>query len=295
MNGFALGLILISAVIHASWNLLAKRVAGGASFVWLFTAMSCVLYAPVGIWILMFERPSIGTIGWAFIFASALLRLLYFMMLQRGYRTGDLSLVYPLARGTGPTLATLAAIVLLHERPSAIVLFGAGLVIFGVVLLTSTTQNRNTSHPRAAITYGFLCGVFIASYTVCDKYAVSAHESAVLTLDVPIPPLMLQVFSNLGITLMLTPTAFKNWDTVTTHWAHHRWAVVGIAVMYPAAYTLVLWAMSFTDLSYVASAREVSILFGTFLGTRLLGEGLTRRRLTAIVVIVAGLITLAAN
>ena len=295
MNSLAVTLILAAAVIHATWNLMAKKAGGGATFVWLFTMVSCVVYAPLGLWIVFMQQPHVGAVGWFFIFGSAVLRLLYFLMLQGGYRTGDLSLVYPLARGTGPTLATLAAIVILQERPSALVLLGAAFVIFGVILISLGPSESHASHRRAAITYGFLCGLFIASYSVWDKVAVSTHGAAIHTLDVPVPPLMLQVFSNLGISILMTPYAVRNWQQVQADWTTHRETAIGIAILYPAAYTLVLWAMSFTDLSYIASAREISILFGALLGTQLLGEGFTRRRLIAASTMVLGVILLASS
>ena len=106
MNSLAIILVLSAAFVHALWNLLAKRAGGGVVFIWLFAALSTVIYAPISVYILWIKRPPIELAGLAFIFVSALLHLLYFFVLQRGYLKGDLSLVYPLARGTGPMLSS---------------------------------------------------------------------------------------------------------------------------------------------------------------------------------------------
>src|SRR5918997_6022308 len=138
MTVFALVLVLAAATFHATWNLLAKRVGdGGAVFVWLFGSLSMLIYAPLAVAVVLLERPHFGPEVLVFMFGSGVLHLGYFVFLQRGYAVGDLSLVYPLARGTGPLLATAAAIVLLGERPSVLVFVGIALIASGVFLLTA--------------------------------------------------------------------------------------------------------------------------------------------------------------
>ena len=119
MTPVALALVLASAVAHATWNLMAKRVARGLAFNWLFDAVSVALYAPLALGAALAERPTVGPLEVVFVVGSALLHLAYFALLLRGYRSGDLSVVYPLARGVGPMLSTLAAVALLGERPTA--------------------------------------------------------------------------------------------------------------------------------------------------------------------------------
>jgi hypothetical protein len=113
MTVFALVLVLAAATFHATWNLLAKRVGdGGAVFVWLFGSLAMLIYAPLAVVVVLLERPHFGPEVLVFMFGSGVLHLGYFVFLQRGYAVGDLSLVYPRARGTGPLLATAAAIVM---------------------------------------------------------------------------------------------------------------------------------------------------------------------------------------
>ncbi|MGE5843935.1 MAG: EamA family transporter, partial [Syntrophaceae bacterium] len=97
MTGLALALILAAAFIHASWNLLAKRVGGGAVFVWLFAALSAAIYLPIALGVYLWQSPHIGGIEALFLLGSAVLHLFYFLLLQRGYAHGDLSMVYPVA------------------------------------------------------------------------------------------------------------------------------------------------------------------------------------------------------
>ena len=284
LNGTALALILSAAFIHAGWNLLAKQAGGGAAFVWLFSCFSSVIYAPVVIVVLAVQKPNVGLIEFGFLFGTAALHTLYYLFLQRGYRAGDLSLVYPLARSTGPLLATVAAIVLLGERPSPMALAGGGLILLGVVVLTWGTGRRSTSAMRVAVSYGLITGVFIATYTVWDKYAVHTLK---------IPPLLVDYSSNIGRVLLLLPFGIRHWNQVQTEWRTNRRAVVGIGVLGPLSYILILTAMSFAPVSYVAPAREISILIGAFIGARLLGEGQSIRRLIAAATMVLGFAALA--
>jgi drug/metabolite transporter (DMT)-like permease len=125
----ALVLIAAAAVAHASWNFFAKQARGGLPFVWLAGVCAATLYAvPAAIQLLVCSR-SVTTVGVAFMFGSGCLHSAYFTTLQRGYAEGDLSVVYPLARGTGPALSVLAAVVLLGERPGPLALVGAALVV----------------------------------------------------------------------------------------------------------------------------------------------------------------------
>jgi drug/metabolite transporter (DMT)-like permease len=283
MTAFALTLVLSAAFIHASWNFLAKRAGGGAAFVWLFAALSTLFYAPLAGFVYLWQKPNLGWVQIAFMAGSALIHVGYFLLLQRGYRSGDLSLVYPLARGTGPTLSTIAAILFFRESPSAVAFSGALLVAGGVFLLTGGSGTLGGSRKRA-ITYGLLTGFLIACYTLWDKYAVST---------LLIPPLLQDYCTNLGRMIILGPVAMKKWGEVREEWRVHRWEAIGVAALAPLSYIMVLTAMITAPVSYVAPAREVSILIGAVMGSRLLSEGEAGRRLPAAAAIVIGVIALA--
>lgn len=284
MTFLALSLVLCSAVLHATWNLAAKRSGGGLTLIWLFTAASTVIYAPVALVAAVIIRPNLGLVELGFIAGSAVLHLVYFYFLQRGYQLGDLSLVYPLARGTGPVLATAAAVLFFGEHPTPLALSGALLIAVSVVILTSGGGVRAVASARTAVGYGLLTGIVIAAYTLWDKYAVST---------LLIAPLLFYWLNSLAQSAILVPYAARHRSRIGREWRFHWRPVLVVAVLSPLAYILVLTALVFTPVSYVAPAREISILFGTILGARLLAEGDPARRLLAASGMVAGVIALA--
>ena len=254
-------------------------------FIWLFATLSSLIYAPVSAYIYWIKRPQVGLEGLTFIAISALLHLVYFLVLQRGYKKGDLSLVYPLARGTGPMLSVFTAIVLFGERPGLLAIAGAILVIIGVFSLSGGFRLYKTQEANIgwALRYGLFSGVVIASYTLWDKHAVSA---------LLIPPIILDWASSLTRMIVLSPYALKRWGEAKRQWKEKKKYVIGVAVFNPLSYILVLTAMVFTPVSYIAPAREMSILFATVLGTHLLSESHTRQRIISACVIILGVIGL---
>jgi drug/metabolite transporter (DMT)-like permease len=286
MTAFALVLVLIAAVAHASWNLLAKRAGGGLPFVWLVGALICALYVPVVALYWNWYKPAISSGAAWWILGSGVWKTGYSLFLQRGYRKGDFSLIYPLARGTGPLLSTLAAILLLHERPTLLALGGGTAIVGAIFLLTGGTKlfHQDRAHLRQAVNYGVLSGVFIAGYTIWDRHGVAGLAVAPLLYDAG------TAYTQLAL---LTPFAIRRWPEVTEHWREHRRYAVGVALLAPLAYVLILTAMTFTPVSYIAPAREVSIVIGAFLGARYLKEANGRRRLWAALAVAGGVIALA--
>lgn len=284
MSTTALALVLLSALSHATWNLLAKRVEGGAPFLWLVYAGSALVYAPLNVVVVLLTRPSIGASEIGLVLGTTLLHTAYFFLLTRGYRAGDLSLVYPLARATGPLLSTAAAIALLGERPTPLALAGALAIVTGAVVLAGDPRKLRARGAGAAVAYALATGVLIAGYTLWDKQAISAFL---------VPPLLYDWGRTLGQTLLLAPVALAARGEIRRHWREHRKELLGIAVLSPLSYILVLIAFTTSPVSYVAPAREVGILFGAVLGTRLLAEGQATRRIGAAAAMVVGVVALA--
>src|SRR5258706_528535 len=125
MTGLAIALVLGAALIHAGWNYLLKKSGGGIGFVWAFAALSALFYAPLAAAVVYLQHFHFSATALAFILASAVLHTAYYLLLDRGYRYGDLSVVYPLARATGPLLTVLVAVALLGERPGVVAMCGA--------------------------------------------------------------------------------------------------------------------------------------------------------------------------
>ncbi|HUY51386.1 MAG TPA: DMT family transporter [Streptosporangiaceae bacterium] len=289
MSATALALILLAAVAHATWNLFSKQAsaAGASSFVWLMSAVATAVYAPVVALSLLLSPPRLTPLDWVFMAGTGLLQAGYFLFLQAGYRLGDLSLVYPVGRGSGALLAALAGITLLGERPGPAGIAGIALVVLGVLALGAPVRaGRPVTSPATprAIVFALVTGAFIASYTLWDKYAVSTLK---------VPPLI-QGYASLPVmALVLAPFALREMRRTTLVWHAYRRQVAGAALLSPLAYILVLVAMSFTAVSAVAPAREVSVLAGVLLGRTMLGEEGLARRLTAAGAIAAGIICIA--
>jgi drug/metabolite transporter (DMT)-like permease len=284
---YALALVVVAALAHAAWNVLAKTATGGAAFVWLFSALSALLWAPVAVVAMLVAPGSFGLEGLGFVAGSGALHALYFLLLQRGYREGDLSLVYPLARGTGPLLSTLAAIVVFSERPSAVALAG-GAIIVGAVLSLAGPGGRTGAagggERGRAIAFALATGVAIAAYTLWDKHAVG---------PLGLSPVVYYWGTNLAETALLSGLVAHRRAEVARTWRAHRGQAFGVAVLSPLAYILVLFALAHAPVSYVAPARELSILVGAVAGTTVLAEGHRRRRLLAAGAIFAGIVALA--
>jgi drug/metabolite transporter (DMT)-like permease len=284
MTIWALALILGAAVIHATWNLINKQASGHATFTWLVAVLSALLYAPATLAIVEIFQIEINFVTIGMMAGSAALHSAYFVLLNQGYRVGDLSLVYPLARGSGPLLTCIAAILFLGERPSVVALLGALLIIGGVVVLSGNLTKLRERVDQTAVRLALITGLFIAAYTLWDKQAVSHFGIA---------PLVLDWGANVGRALILAPFALKYSDETMAEWREHKYEAIAIAVLIPLSYILVLTAMTFTPVSYIAPAREISILIGTAMGARLLAEGDAPRRLAAAGAMVVGIIGLA--
>jgi len=286
MTPLALVLVLFAAVLHALWNYCAKRAGGGLPFVFLTGLIICSLYVPVVAVYSAWGHPLLpaGAVLW--IMGSGVLKTSYSIFLQRSYRTGDFSLIYPLARGTGPLLSTTAAILFLGERPSPLALAGGGVIVASIFFLTDGTRlfHSDRAHLRTAVNYGLLTGVFIAAYTIWDRRGVATLAIVPVLYDAG------TAFTQLAL---LSPFAWRRRAEVAREWREHRRWAFGVALLSPLAYILVLTAMSFTPVSYVAPAREVSIVIGAFLGAKMLKEADSRRRITAALAMAGGIIALA--
>jgi drug/metabolite transporter (DMT)-like permease len=287
VSAAAIALILVAAVAHASWNLFSKQasVTGAVSFIWLVSAAATALYAPVVAVAVIAGQPRLTGLSWLFMAGTGMLQACYFLFLQSGYRIGDLSLVYPIGRGTGALLAALAGIALFTERPGPVAIGGiicivAGIIVIGIPARTSAPAPSAVS----ATAFALLTGAFIASYTLWDKYAVGTLHTPPLLQGYAAFPIMALVFA---------PRARLAAGRTGGVWRDYRPQVLGAAVLAPLAYILVLIALSFTAVSAVAPAREVSVLFGVLLGRRLLGEGALARRLAAAAAIVIGIVAIA--
>lgn len=280
-------LIFLAAVFHASWNLLAKQAsAAGAAFVLAYRLCSTVMLAPWVAYELWTDgMPWSATVA-GFILLTALLHLAYGLCLQRGYQVADLSVVYPVARGTGPMLASLGAYMWLGDTPSLAKILGMLCVVAGVLLIATQGNWRIFAQAQASagLRWGLLIGVLIACYTVADAYSVK---------DLRIPPVILDWFTGLAIMLMMAPGA---WTQRQAYWRRMKgkWRVAAIVgLLSPLGYILVLYALrQGGEVSSIAPLREMSLMIGTLAGFFILKERVGTGRLLGCLVIIAGVIIL---
>jgi len=286
MSFLALLLVLASAFIHASWNFILKKSGGGSGVIALSCTLSLAIYLPVLAGAAIVQHYEFQWIHLALMFLSGMVHLVYFLLLDRAYRSGgDLSIVYPLARATGPLLTILFAIAVIGERPGPVPLAGAVLIGISALVLTGNPFAWHKSEARKAVGFALLTGMTIAVYTLTDKWSVAAWL---------IPPLVYDWGCNFFRCLVIVPlTRHRNPGAMATAWREKRGTVLVIAAASPLSYILVLTAMVFTPVSLVAPAREVSILFAALMGAHLLKEGDVTRRAIAAVGMVLGISGLA--
>jgi len=279
----ALLLVVAAALLHAIWNLITKQVNGGLVFFWLISVAAAVLYLPLVVYQLAHEPVRYDGEVLVFSIVSAVLHILYFVVLQLGYRKADLSIVYPVARGAGPLMSVAGAILVFHERPGLLALAGVLLIVSGVALMTGLRPGRG-SNVLKGVYYGALTGAFIAAYTLWDKAAVVDHHVSAVFIT----------FASMVLPfLTLLPYALRRRAEVAGEVRSHWKQVLLVALFQPLSYLLVLIALKTTPITYVAPIRELSIVFGVFFGASLLKERDSRKRMAGALVILAGIVLLA--
>ncbi|HET8664436.1 MAG TPA: DMT family transporter [Nocardioides sp.] len=284
MSGTALALVLAAAVLHATWNLAVKGATGedGVAFVWVYVVLSAVVWVPVGaVWaVVAGDGPT-----WAWVvgpLGTALLHIAYQLALQRGYTSGDLNLVYPLARGAGPMITFVVAVTVLDQHSTPGEVAGVVAVVAGVVLISLAGRATMLARDHAGVVWGLVIGATIAAYTLWDSRSVN---------DLGVPPVP---YFALGLAFQLPFLAAllaRRPEPVPVRdvWASARWPAVAVAVLSPLAYVLVLRAMQLAPVALVAAARESSIVIGAVFGWLVLREPRPARRLVGAVVVLAGI------
>jgi drug/metabolite transporter (DMT)-like permease len=287
----AVALVLVAALLHACWNIVAKKTGGGRHFVLMGALMIVVLWSPLGLWFAWRELPGWGAKEWALVLASGIAHWVYFNVLLAGYRAADLTVVYPVARGTGPLITSFVAVLLLGETLGASGVAGVLAVTGGVFLIAGGPRLWASAHDpaqrqrvRAGLAWGGLTGVLIALYTVIDGYAVKV---------VLISPILIDWMGNVLRIPFMLPSVLADRAGFARDLKLQWKAALLLAAISPLGYVLVLYAVQMAPLSHVAPARELSMLFAALLGGKLLGEADRGPRLAGAVCIAAGVITLA--
>ncbi|RCI80102.1 multidrug DMT transporter permease [Brucella anthropi] len=290
MSYGAILLVVLAAFVHATWNLLAKRASAvGPIFVFSYNLVACVAYLP---WVAYLIAE--GGIKWSwqgigFIFLSGLIHLAYSLCLQRGYQKADFSVVYPVARGTGPMLSTVGAVLILGEAPTLQVFVGLIAVVMGIGLIATQANLAAFRKPggQAGVSWGAATGGLIASYTVVDAYAVKA---------LGIAPVVLDWFSNLLRFFLLAPIVIADSARARAAMRGYWPTAIGVGLLSPLSYIMVLFALDMgAPLSVVAPVREMSMMVGTLLGMVILREKVGRWRLIGCGILAVGVVVLSSS
>ena len=277
-----LALLILAALLHSGAHVALKRATDKLAFTWWQLLAIIVVYSPV----LLTSRWDWSPAVWLIVVGSAVAEAAYFYTTSRAYTLGDLSVTYPLARGSAPLFITLWAVLFLRERPSALGYAGIIVIALGLFLVNLPSlvdmarplRGLAQPAPRWALTAGLCIGV----YSTLDKVGVRF-----------VSPL-LYIYVVLCITwLMLMPLQRAN--ALAAEWRANKWRTMWAGVSVMGAYTLVLVAMQRSPVSYVGSVREMSVVLTAWIGARFLGEGKTGLRVTASALVAVGILLIAAG
>ena len=267
-------IVLAAALLHAAWNAIVKSGTDKLLTTVLVTGCAA-LVALAGLPFLPAPAPA----SWPFIAGSSVLQIVYFGLIARTYRVADMSLAYPLMRGTAPLLVAAASLLWLDQHLAPAAWLGIALVCAGVL---SMAVGLGTG-ARAGLSLALLNAVVIAGYTLVDGIGVRRSGAAAAYT--------LWIFLFTGAAL----TAWAAWarrDVFSAyarqHWRRGMTGGVGTVV----SYGLALWAMTMAPVAVISALRETSILFATAISVWILGERVSRSRIVAVCLIAAGAMVL---
>ncbi|MGE5462376.1 MAG: DMT family transporter [Syntrophothermus sp.] len=277
----AILLLLLSASLHAIWNLLLKRSQEK------YTAMGWqVIISGIFAFFLLIFTGFPPRSMWLFASISMILEAVYFILLSNAYSDHDFSLVYPIARGTAPAFLMLWSILFLHETPTPGGILGIGLIVAGMVIIgaTSLIQNRGSRLHMKGVLVALSVALIISMYTLIDGTAVKNGR--------PLPYALTMFMLVPFITTTYNVRRF-GWRQFAAAWNGPRIPLILAAVLGVVAYLLALIAYTFAPLSYSGAIREVSVVIGAFLGWQFLDEPMGGTRVLGAGVIFAGILVIA--
>ena len=269
-------MILLAAVAHASWNAIAK--SSGDRFL---TSTANLGTGLLGIILVPFV-PLPDAHSWPYLIAGVLIHAGYHLLLNNAYRFGDLSKVYPLARGSAPVVVTVLAMLIENEVPSPLGFAAVALVFVGMASLSFQGNIKSQDHTKSVF-LALTTGLFIASYTVIDGLGIRQNNETYSYI------IWLMLLEGVPFTLW---AVFRRPHTIMPflriEW---RRALVG-GLLSKFAYGLVLYALSQGAMATVTALRETSVIFAAVIGVVFLGEKMSTARAVSAVVIVAGVVML---
>ena len=289
MTGLAVALVLISAIAHASWNLMVRRSDKPELTNWMMATCGALLASPIAMYLFVTNTPDQA--GWWFILGTVILHIAYFFTLGRAYKYGDLSLVYPIARGLGLVLIPVVGVTVLDESVSILAGFGIIAIFTGVVMVGSSsgTGFRAWLKPRSmfadrGVLFALITGILIAAYSTLDKRGVEYVE-----------PIFYMFCLSLGGSVGVLPLIARSYASsefimeIRTRW---KIGLLGGFCQF-LAYALVLSAFRLSPVSYIGPFRELAILCGVVLAVVVLKERVSRSRAAGAMAIGLGCLVVA--
>lgn len=275
-------LVMIAAVFHASWNVLARRVSGNLAVFWLSLWVAVVVWLPVVSGLGVLRGPQalwhMVATGYPYMLATGALHAVYFFLLAQAYEHGEISVVYPVARGSGIGLTAVGAWAFLAEEITLLGAAGIALVSLGILSMgfVAVRSAQSLQGFRAALGVG----ATIVSYSLVDKLGVAVVNP------------ILYIWSMFALTaLMLIPTLRRRHTGMIGQVWQTSWrSIVLIGIGSSGTYLIILFALTLGQVSYIVALRELAVVIGALFGVVFLREPLTRVKLIAIVVITAGLV-----
>lgn len=273
MSAVAVGLALIAAILHASWNAFLRT---GADRLWSITVMSLagsVICLP-----LLFILPVPASDAWPYILLSAALQVGYSLFLVAAYRHGELGQVYPIVRGTVPLLVTLGGFLFFGEVLGPWQTLGVVLIAAGIMSLSLGKTRAATS----SILFALTTGLIIACYSTVDSQGVRLVEQPIAYA--------IWVLFLFGIMITLAFAVTRKGLVIDLR-SPLTWKAAAGGVVAMLAYGLVVVAYAYAPAGLVTAVRETSVVFAVLIGAMLLGEPLTLRRLLACLIVAGGAIS----
>lgn len=289
MTGTAVALVLIAAVAHASWNLLVRKSNVPELTNWFMAFLGGIIALPFAVFYLLTEAPS--ATGWVFIVGTIVFHIGYFFTLGKAYKHGDLSVVYPVARGLGLALIPVFGVLILSESVSLQAVAGILAIFLGVLVVGSSSGAglRIWLSPRSlladrGVAFAIATGLLIASYSNWDKRGVEYVEPLLYMF-------MVQLGGSLGV-LPILRRSYSNSDFLKEFKSGWKIGLFGGLLQF-TSYGLVLTAFRLAPVSYVGPFRELAIVFGVVFAALILKESVGKYRIIGATTIGVGALVVA--
>jgi drug/metabolite transporter (DMT)-like permease len=287
MNIVLILIVILSAYIHAIWNFLAKRSENKLVFIWLAKIFQTLIYLPVIIFLI--KENTIPIYGWYAILGSGVIHIFYWLFLSRAYSNEDLSVVYPISR-SAPAFVLIFAVIFLNEKVKWPGIIGILIILLGLYIISFESLNFKTflnslrNFKRKGFIYALLTLLTVTLYSLVDKIG-SQYVNAILYVYI----FDLIAFAGLTPIIMVREGRSK----ISTEWRHNRLSIILTGIMVVMSYSLAIFVMRSSPVSYVVSIREIGIVFGVLLGSLVLKEKYGKIRLIASLVILSGILLIA--